>query len=180
MSMNERAAVYVVVSGPPGSGKSTVASIVARALGLPLLAKDTIKETLFDTVGAPDVEASRRLGAVAVGILLAIARDNGCGVLDSTWRAHLAVDDLRALPAPVVEVFCACSPALARSRYAARGGDRHPGHFDAAHVESNDLWSGALAHPVDGGWPVVRIETTDVVDADLLVRRVAETIAAIV
>jgi adenylate kinase family enzyme len=33
---------YVVVSGPPASGKSTLAPPLAAHLGLPLAAKDTI------------------------------------------------------------------------------------------------------------------------------------------
>jgi hypothetical protein len=76
-------------------------------------------------------------------------------------------------------VFCECSAALARSRYAKRAADRHPGHLDAEHVQANDLWSGALAVPVDGGWPVVRIDTAGVVDHDDIVRRVVEAISAI-
>jgi predicted kinase len=73
---------FVVVSGPPGSGKSTLATALAPRLGLPLFSKDTIKESLLDTLGAPDVEASRRLGAAAVRAILALARENGCGVLE--------------------------------------------------------------------------------------------------
>jgi len=34
---------FVVVSGPSASGKTTLARAIAPALGLPLVAKDTIK-----------------------------------------------------------------------------------------------------------------------------------------
>ena len=44
---------FVIVSGPPGSGKSTLARDLALRLGLPLFAKDTIKESLMDTLGVP-------------------------------------------------------------------------------------------------------------------------------
>ena len=42
---------FVVVSGPPASGKTTLARAIAPALGLPLVAKDTIKEAA--TRGSP-------------------------------------------------------------------------------------------------------------------------------
>ena len=41
----------VVVSGAPGAGKSTLAEPLAKALGFPLLSKDVIKETIFDSIG---------------------------------------------------------------------------------------------------------------------------------
>jgi len=42
----------VVVSGAPGAGKSTLAGPLAERLGLPLIGKDHIKETLFDHIPA--------------------------------------------------------------------------------------------------------------------------------
>jgi predicted kinase len=42
---------FVLVAGWPGSGKSTLAAALAAELGLPLLAKDEIKEALVDGLG---------------------------------------------------------------------------------------------------------------------------------
>ena len=131
--------VFVVVSGAPGSGKSTVARELARQLDLPLLSKDTIKEALLDSIGAKSVIASQRLGAAAIRTLLAVAAENKRGVLDSTWQPSLAIDDLKALPAPIVEVFCAVDSETARARYRARASTRHPGHFDAVHGSRTDF-----------------------------------------
>jgi predicted kinase len=43
--------LFVLVAGWPGSGKSTLAAALAPELGLPLLAKDEIKEALMDALG---------------------------------------------------------------------------------------------------------------------------------
>ena len=47
---------FVVVSGPPASGKSSLAPALAAELDLPLLAKDVIK----DALAARLVAAARR------------------------------------------------------------------------------------------------------------------------
>ena len=44
---------FVLVAGWPASGKSTLATGLAAELGLPLLAKDEIKEALMDGLGRP-------------------------------------------------------------------------------------------------------------------------------
>ncbi|MHB8958132.1 MAG: AAA family ATPase [Candidatus Limnocylindrales bacterium] len=58
----ERATPIIVVSGPPASGKTTLATSIAHDLGLPLIAKDPIKERLYDALGPGDREWSRWLG----------------------------------------------------------------------------------------------------------------------
>ena len=47
--------LLILVSGPSAAGKSSLAETIARELRLPLIAKDTIKEALFDTLGVLDL-----------------------------------------------------------------------------------------------------------------------------
>src|SRR5690349_16575481 len=66
--------LLVVVTGMPSSGKTTVAEGLARDLRLPLIAKDEIKESLYDSLGADDVTSSGRLGAAAYALIFALTR----------------------------------------------------------------------------------------------------------
>lgn len=64
------------MSGPPASGKTTVAVPLAGALALPLVAKDTIKEALMDALGADNLVRSRELGRATFAVLYALARSH--------------------------------------------------------------------------------------------------------
>ena len=157
-------ALFVVVSGPPASGKSTLAPVLARDLGLPLIAKDTIKDALMWTLPVPDVESSRQLGRAAVAAMLAVAAQSAIGaVLESNFHRSVAVDDLERLPGRVIEVFCRCDQAVAQHRYASRAGSRHAGHFDGVRT-TEELWNDDVAQPVAGGWPVLEVDTNQRVD----------------
>jgi predicted kinase len=149
--------VFVLVGGWPGSGKSTLAAALGPRLGLPVLAKDEIKEALADALGRPaTVGESRRLGRAAVLAALRVARRCPGAVVDSTWFDYtrpLVAD----LPGRVVEVRCVVRVDIARSRYYARAAGRHAGHLDLARDEA-DLW-GEPVRPLGVG-PVVEVDTT--------------------
>jgi predicted kinase len=160
---------FVVVSGPPASGKTTLSRAIAPILGLPLIAKDTIKRALMTVLPVPDVAASRVIGRASVAALLAVAAESSGGaVLESVWHRSYALGELRRLPGQVVEVFCRCDPVLAAERYALRAGSRDAGHFDAERVTA-ELWNDEVARPVAGGWPVIEVDTAVSVDVEALV-----------
>lgn len=165
--------LFVVVSGPPGAGKSSLAGPLAAALGLPLLAKDTVKEAFMAVLPVPDVAASRRLGRAAVAVLLAVARDCATGaVLESVWHRSAAAGELAGLPGTVVEVFCRVDADEARRRYARRTGSRAAGHFDARR-DLQELSNAETSVPVAGGWPVLTVDTSGPVDVPALAEAVA-------
>jgi SAM-dependent methyltransferase/predicted kinase len=158
--------LYVVVSGPPASGKSTLAPQLAQRLGLSLVAKDTIKDALMGVLDVPDVESSRQLGAAAVQAMLAVAAESPLGaVIESNFAHSRTASELAALPGPVIEVFCRCDRDVAAARYAARARSSRPGHFEADR-SPDEIWNDVIANPVAGGWPVIEIDTNQPVPID--------------
>ena len=105
------APLLVVVTGPPAAGKTTVARELAARLRLPLIAKDKIKEALFDGLGTGDAQWSQRLGPPTFGVMLALAEESlraGASlVLEANFvRGGEVAARLAALPARFVQVQC--------------------------------------------------------------------------
>lgn len=163
--------LFVVVSGAPGSGKSTIARELAPRLGLPLIAKDTIKEALAESLGVTDLEGSRRMGKAAIDVMFALAKDNASCVFESAWVPEFTRTRLADLGHRIVEVFCSVPVAVAIQRYEDRAASRHWSHFDLDRVHSRDAFE-AYNVPVGGDWPMVKVDTTRPVDVDVLAKQV--------
>lgn len=151
-------------------GRQPLARAIAPALGLPLIAKDTIKQALITVLPVPNIETSRLIGTASVA-LLAVAAETPGAVLESVWHRSRALAGLRRLPGNIAEVFCGYDPQIARQRYALRAGTRDAGHFDAERA-SGKLWNDEVALPVAGGWPVIEIDTSGPVEADSVIERI--------
>lgn len=128
----------VIVGGAPGSGKTTLATIIARELALPLLTKDGIKESLMGSLGVPDLEANQRIGAATYVLLFEMAgwllqAGVGC-VVESNFLVGRSEAGLTPLlkRAAAVQLVCVADEDVRRSRYEERhrAGLRHPGHLD--------------------------------------------------
>lgn len=128
----------VIVTGPPASGKTTVAKQLAARLRLPLIAKDTIKEALFAALGTGDLDWSRQLGESTHLVMLALAAESVAAgadvVLEANFVRREGPHDLAALPARFVQVHCSAPLDVLLERYASR--DRHPGHVDGERIEA--------------------------------------------
>ncbi len=170
----------MLVSGAPGSGKTTLAEPLAAELGFALLRKDRIKETLHDALGAPvsDLAWSNRLGAAAMELLWALAADAPAVVLEANFRPRHAYERSRisALSARPVEVNCVCPPELAARRYAERAPASHPVHV-VTRLTPDML--AEFDRPVGIG-ELITVDTTAPVDVVALAKRVLASLPALI
>ncbi len=131
----------VIVSGLPGVGKSRVAARLSSHYRLPLVAKDTIKETLFDTLGTGEPRWSRLLSNASFAAMFAVASQvltaGGSVMLEGNFRPgehENAVRELLATRARrVIQVLCRLPEEQRRQRLEQRAmrEERHPGHLDS-------------------------------------------------
>jgi predicted kinase len=154
----------IVVTGPPASGKTTIARELRTRLGLPLVEKDTLKEALGSELGITDRARSHELGAAVYEVLGIVVKElltNGVSVIaeaNFTLRSTL-FDELP--PAEIVQIHVTAAPETLRSRLRERH-DRHPVHYDRE--AADEVTTRAAA----GEWPalplagrLIEIDTTD-------------------
>jgi predicted kinase len=159
----------------PSSGKTTVAEGLARRLRLPLIAKDDIKESLYDSLGADDVASSERLGRAAFALIFSFARTMlGAGV-SVIVEANFFRDQepaFASLPEHrLVQLHCAAPLDTLLDRYARR--ERHPGHHDAEKIEELPARFESGAHaPLRLPGDLIELDTTEPVSLDALGERI--------
>ncbi len=154
----------MIVTGPPAAGKTTVAQVLGDRFGLPVLAKDSLKEALGEALQVTRRAESQRLGAAVFEVLALVAHEllrRGVSCLaEGNFTARSAL--LRDLPpARIVQVHVTAEPAVLRRRLEHRGAARHPVHYD--HEAAAEIGERAAAGewdplPLDAA--LVQLETT--------------------
>lgn len=135
----------LLVVGRPASGKTTISRTIAERWNLPIVAKDALKERLFDSVGTADRDWSRQLGRAAFSLLdyvIELQLQSGKPfVVDAAYDAKYENAKFQQWQQEygftAVQVHCVARPEELVRRFAERaaGGSRHPGHADQDSVE---------------------------------------------
>ncbi len=166
--------LVVVVQGPPAAGKTTIARGIASRLRLPLIAKDTIKEALFDGLGTGDLAWSQKLGTATYLAMLALVEDSvaaGASVVIEANFVRGGEARLAALPARFVQVHCSAPLDVLLKRYRRR--ERHPGHVDAERIDAlRDAVESGRHDALELPGETIRLDTSEEVDVDAVVRRI--------
>lgn len=170
--------LLVLVSGPPASGKTTLATILAERYTLPLFAKDTFKEMMYDNAEElPSLARSRFMGKCSIDTLQIITRQllahNISHILEANFDATLFTPVLRAVaqhtPFGCVQVQMRCEGNILTERFIHRAatGGVHPGHQALQYIAMlRETLAKGRGEIYDIPSDVVWIDTTDLTRVD--------------
>jgi gluconate kinase len=154
--------MLILLTGLPGSGKTTLAGKLADGLDLPLIAKDHFKEILFDTMGIGDRAWSRRIGQAAIALQYDAMATIKTAVVDSALWTGISEPEVVKLGLPLVQVFCQCPFETARDRYFAR--TRHEGFIAEKMTLADYEQYHVLEEPLRLECPIISVDTSSEVD----------------
>ena len=172
------APIVVFVSGPPASGKTTIARELSGRVPLPLIAKDDIKESLGDSLGKTSLLWSKRLGAATWDLLFVLLERTltGAGslILESNFYPDVhrsRLNEVRTrLPFVPFEIHCTADPATLARRNNER--PRHPVHHSSDGVTARVMAKWVVNNgPLELSEHVVRVDTgaSEPIDLDGIV-----------
>jgi 2-phosphoglycerate kinase len=134
----------IIFTGLPGTGKSTLSRQVADVLNVPLIAKDAIKEIMYDNIGWSDKGFSDKLAHATFGIMDYITEQNlkngRSMILESNYSPKLANEIFqewqKVYGCKIIQIVCRTDINILARRYLDRQHtNRHPGHIDTGTIE---------------------------------------------
>lgn len=136
-----------MVSGFSCTGKTTLAKKIAKRYSLPLISRDDIKESLYDSLGYSDREWSKKLGIVSYDLLYLfidkILANQQKIIIESNFKPEFDEDKFLNLKNKyqfnLLQIHCYATTKVITQRFKNRAisGVRHPGHVD--HLNNEEI-----------------------------------------
>ncbi len=163
--------LLIIITGLPGTGKTSLGKKISAKFQLPLICKDDIKEILFDSLGYQDRAWSQKIGGASYDLLYHLTAENLRAkksiIIETNFDPRFAKQKILALKKKydfkVIQLRCWADGEILFARFKKRAvsGRRHPGHLDAENSEAwcADLVKGKIDALKIGG-QLIDIDTT--------------------
>jgi len=183
--------VLISFWGWPCSGKTTISNKVSEILKIPLINRDTIKESIFDEFGCKDREWSAKVGQASIriinNIILDLFKYPNTIIIENIFRCtsnndqynqiHFIADTLKKYSIYSLQIICDSDINVIEQRFFKRisAKKRHPGHCDKElMIELVGRITDSKVDVYNIGGDLIRIDTNDLskIDYELLVRTI--------
>lgn len=168
--MNRR--ILIIVTGFPASGKTRLANEISKYLNIPVISKDFIKESLFDSLGYKDREYSKKIGRASYDLMYKTIEsyiNNNISLItetnfDSKFSSKYFNNLIKKYNCLAVQVICNANNnvLLGRFKKRAKSDERHPGHVDKDNfIEFKEVLNGGPYKSLDIDAIVLKVNTDD-------------------
>lgn len=135
----------IVITGLPGTGKTTLGKKLATEFNLPFISKDEIKESLFDNLGWQDLKWSKKIGGASLELMYLFAetilKTKKSLIIETNFNPQFANLKLLTLKKKyslsIIQIRCITDGQILFDRFSLRAhsNKRHPGHIDSENLE---------------------------------------------
>lgn len=132
--------LLIIITGLPGTGKTTLGKKLAKEFRLPFICKDDIKEILFDSLGWQDREWSKKIGGLSYDLLYFITESllkvEKSLIVETNFNPKFANKKFLDLKGKYdfvpFQIRCITDGEILLDRFTKRANsnERHPGHID--------------------------------------------------
>lgn len=161
----------IIVTGLPGTGKTTLSKKLSKKLKLPVINKDAIKESLFESLGWSDREWSKKLGMATFDLIYilmeALMAAKKSFIIESNFKHEFDSKKFKALKNKYkffpIQIVCKTDGKVLFDRFSKRSDskERHPGHRDCeVRNELKDQLIKGSYKPLQIGGKKIEVDTT--------------------
>ena len=179
----------VIITGFPGTGKTSLGRVLSDYLKAPFITKDAFKEIVFDTLGSSDQAWSRQVSGTAHRIMDYIIDEElraGHGViLESNFKADVDSTRFEAIQkkynCPCIQILCWAEGGILAERFLARqrSDERHQGQvIDISDEQIRKDFAAGKCEILKIDAPLLEVDTTDfaAVNYEVICKKIASLI----